>query len=81
MSEDKDNIVLDRRQGQWIAFSQITEVVNSSLKGNWDWFRNSRCKYINLRIDMRDGNCLIKDRDEELITLEQLRYQFYLDKR
>ncbi len=80
MSEDKDWIGAGCPL-LWIPFSQVIEVVNRSLKGNWNWFSNNRCKYINLRIDMRDGHCVLKDRDGQSITIEQLGYQFELEKR
>ena len=37
---------------------------------------NTKCKYINLRIDMRDGHCLIFDKDNNPIELEDLLFQY-----
>lgn len=45
---------------------------NSQL---WTWTKNTECKYIELRIDMRDGRCIIRNRDGELISLEELKSQ------
>ena len=43
---------------------------------NWVWIRNPRCKYIELRIDMRSGDFIIRNRDGEPITFEQLKWQY-----
>lgn len=71
----------------WIPVALVMKVVNAALnthallennedkKPRWSWIWNTRCKYINLRIDMRDGHCLIFDKDNNPITLEQLEYQ------
>lgn len=48
---------------------------NATMSG-WHWPMNTRCKYISLRIDMRDGAFVLLDRDGKRITLEQLRWQY-----
>lgn len=60
----------------WRPVHLVMSVVNKALSGDWTWVWNTRCKYIELRIDMRDGHCLIRDKDGHLITLEQLEYQY-----
>lgn len=44
-------------------------------KGEWCWTRNSRCKYVELVVDMRDGEFTILDRDRKKISFEDLKYQ------
>jgi len=44
--------------------------------GEWVWTRNSRCKYVTLKIDTRRGAYCILDRDEKPITAEELLFQF-----
>lgn len=61
---------------QWIPLALVMEVVADSKRDKWDWFKNSKCKYIELRIDMRTASCLIRDRDGNPITLEQLQFQY-----
>lgn len=39
----------------------------------WSWVRTPRCKYVDVRIDMRDGGFVIKDQDGKRISLEQLK--------
>lgn len=56
---------------QWIDLQRITEL----LKSEWCWTKNVKCKYIELRIDMRDGHCLIKDRNGTEISIRDLEYQ------
>ncbi len=57
---------------EWISIEEIIEVTSSK---DWTWMKNSRCKYLNIRMDTRDGHCLISDRNNERISLDQLRYQ------
>ena len=46
------------------------------MKADWLWIRNSRCKYISVRIDMRDGAFVLVDRAGERISLEHLKFQY-----
>jgi hypothetical protein len=48
---------------------------------NWTWGRNIDCKYLNVRIDMRDGGCLIEAASSShskprRISPKQLRWQY-----
>lgn len=45
-------------------------------KTYWTWAKNNRCKYINIRIDMRDGGFVLLNRDGERISLKQLQWQY-----
>ena len=62
-------------QVKWIPIERVIEVLEKSKSGQWHWGYNSKCKYIDLRIDMRDGHCVLKDRNGSLITLDELNYQ------
>jgi len=55
-------------------FSEISETVQSKIISNrkWAWRNNIKAKYINLRIDTRDGTCTIKDRNGDIMTLEEM---------
>jgi len=59
----------------WFSLDRVLEVVKAAREGRWCWSRNSRCKYIELRIDMRDGHCQIRDRNGNLIDLVALQRQ------
>lgn len=59
----------------WQPIEPIFEVLSDARKGIWNWTANSKCKYITLRIDMRDGCLILKDRDDNPITLEELKHQ------
>jgi hypothetical protein len=41
----------------------------------WTWSRNMQCKYIDLRIDMRDGGCII-GAEGQRISPERLAWQY-----
>ena len=54
---------------------KVVQVVSKSLNNEWSWVRNTSCKYITLRIDMRDGKVLLMNREGEEIELHELEYQ------
>lgn len=60
----------------WDSIDDVLKVVRAAQRGDWCWSRNSSCKYLNLRLDMRDGGCIIYDRDGKRISPEQLAYQY-----
>ena len=47
---------------EWDHFDDVWAVLNQMHAGEWAWMNNPRCKYLTLRLDMRDGGCLIRDR-------------------
>ncbi len=60
---------------KWVSIDEVTKILSLAKENKWFWFKNTRCKYLNLRVDMRDGHCIIKDRDGNKITIDQLNYQ------
>jgi hypothetical protein len=60
----------------WYDFGEVLDVLKERLARRWMWYRNTRCKYVELRIDMRDGKCLIRDKDGNSIELDQLKFQY-----
>ena len=57
---------------EWVSLSEVIDVLNDP---EWEWWRNSNCKYLNIRLDMRDGKCLISDRNGKPLTVDKLREQ------
>ena len=60
------------------SFKDLSKLINSKIinkEEKWTWARNSPCKYIMIRVDTRDGMCMLMNRDGEEISLEQLLYQ------
>lgn len=57
---------------RWVDVDKALAIIRDE---RWTWALNARCKYITLRIDTRDGHCLIKDRDGKEITLKELSRQ------
>ncbi len=60
---------------EWIDSKLVAEVVAHAVSGRWMWWRNTKCKYISIRIDMRDGHCVLRDRDDNIISIEGLKEQ------
>jgi hypothetical protein len=54
----------------------VTTKADNFYDRAWSWVLNSRCKYIDIRIDMRDGAFILHDRDMERISIDQLKYQY-----
>lgn len=59
----------------WDHFGDILPTLKAISRGEWYWGMNSRCKYIELRIDTRDGGCILYDRDRVRISPEQFAFQ------
>ena len=59
----------------WDHVDDALAVIELARTGRWVWMENPACKYIELRIDMRDGGCLIKDREGNRINPADLRKQ------
>lgn len=55
------------------AFVAVIKKLSAPDSG-WAWARNWNCKYITLRIDMRDGGFILAN-DKERISLQQLEHQ------
>lgn len=43
---------------------------------DWSWARNMDCKYVNIRIDMRDGGFVLVNQKGERISLDALKWQY-----
>lgn len=65
----------------WDSVDDVMAVIRRARlpmgdKNRWAWHRNQNCKYIEVRIDMRDGGCIIKNGDGQRISLSQLGWQY-----
>lgn len=59
----------------WDSIDDFMRVMEAAKAGNWAWYKNSKCKYVELRVDMRDGGCIIKDRHGNRIDPNELARQ------
>lgn len=62
-------------QKEWYPLKDILSTLEQMEKDGWLWAFNTPCKYIILNMDMRDKACLIKNREGEEISLEDLKFQ------
>lgn len=61
----------------WDNFrDDVLPVFKAIQEGRWSWHRNPACKYVELRVDMRSGHVIIRDRDGKRINPEDLAYQY-----
>lgn len=61
----------------WDHFGDILPTLKAISRGEWYWGANQRCKYIEIRIDTRDGGCLLFDSQRLRISPEQFAHQSY----
>lgn len=59
----------------WDHFGAILPTLKAISRGDWYWGANSRCKYIEIRLDTRDGGCILYDRERVRISPEQFSHQ------
>ena len=67
-TKEKENI--------WDSIEDVADVITMSRKHEWSWALNPECKYINVRIDMRDGGCIISNDHKKRIDPKDLKYQY-----
>jgi hypothetical protein len=41
----------------------------------WTWIKNTKCKYVSIRIDMRDGGFVLLDRGGKRVLLKDIEHQ------
>ena len=63
----------------WDCIDDFIAVLNEMRAGNWNWYLNTKCKYVGLRVDMRDGGCLIMDSDGNRIDPKDLAWQYRIE--
>lgn len=54
----------------------LIQELSAKYNPKWNWLNSPECKYISLKIDMRDGGFIIMDREGNRISVEQLSYQW-----
>ena len=76
---------VDISKNEWHPKEDLDEVIAAIKKfaktdyhnpDRWSWIRNTECKYVGLRFDMRDGAFVIYDRKDERILLSDVEYQY-----
>lgn len=60
----------------WYSFDDFKAFLDAVSSGRWTWYSNSDFKYVNIRIDTRNGAVVIKDRDGKRASMNQLMCQY-----
>jgi len=60
----------------WDHLDDFLVVYNKMKEDDWQWYKNTDCKYVDLRIDMRDGGCIIRNGSGKRISPGQLAWQY-----
>lgn len=71
-----ENIWHDRQELQQIIDTILTLSDEKSETNEWCWAYNHNCKYVDIRIDMRDGGFIFMNQNRTRINLEQLKWQY-----
>jgi hypothetical protein len=74
--EARERLARKIESNQWDHIQDFIRVLQGSRDGSWVWWKNSRCKYVNLRVDMRTGHCILMDRDGQRIDPTELEWQY-----
>lgn len=58
-------------------FEKALRVIKEARTTNWLWFKhpNIHVKYINIRVDMRTGDCVVTDNQGKLFDINTLKEQ------
>ena len=66
-----------KKEPTWYDRSDWIKAIGTILSGfdNWCWTQNFDCKYVEFRIDTRDGRALIRNSNSEPINLDELLFQ------
>lgn len=75
---------IEIKVNEWEDRSNLYRVINflysharrptaKDIVMDWWWLKKPICKYVELRIDMRDGNFIIRNREGHRISWEDLR--------
>jgi hypothetical protein len=59
----------------WYPFDYLQSAIESMKTGEWSWCKNTDCKYIEARIDMRSGKFTLRGRHGNPITITELQFQ------
>jgi hypothetical protein len=62
-------------------FIATIKALSDPEKWDWSWARNTKCKYVELRFDMRDGGFVLRANSShhhgpERISLDELKWQY-----
>ncbi len=63
----------------WDHIDDVLRVLELARAGKWAWYGNSRCKYIEVRIDMRNGGCILRDREGKRIEVADFAEQAHAE--
>lgn len=64
-----------KKENIWDCMDDFLAVLGRMRRGEWHWYLSRNCKYVNLRVDMRDGGCIIMNADNERIDPKDLVHQ------
>lgn len=62
-------------EAKWYPIEAIVEVVNAMRQKEWTYVKNTPCKSLEIKLDMKNGMCRIKDRTGKLLTIEEFMRQ------
>lgn len=82
-SDDRSALLLKGdefgRYQDWVPLEelvpQIQQVIAMMKSGDWSWAYNWNSKYVDIRIDMRDGHAIFTNKTGR-VSLDQIKYQW-----
>lgn len=58
---------------EWHPLQEVIDLLKAQTDGRWHWGLDMPLKYLEVRIDVRDGNCIIRDRDGNRVSIQRIR--------
>lgn len=75
-----DKVVQTYGHWQGAPLAEVLPILERIAAEDWIWPGNPRCKQIRLTMDTRGGGrVMIADRNGDLVSVEQLKYQYRPD--
>jgi hypothetical protein len=74
----KSSVPLEEKikKNMWDSIDDFLDVLTMAREGKWRWAMNPKFKYVNIRVDMRDGGCLILDDNDKRVDPKDLLFQY-----
>jgi hypothetical protein len=63
-------------ENTWDSIEDFLDVLSDSRSGKWKWYLNPKYKYVNIRVDMRDGGCIFLTDGKQRVDPSAVKHQY-----
>jgi hypothetical protein len=65
----------------WDSIEDLLDVLKDMRAGKWKWYLNPEHKYVNARVDMRDGGCIFLTNGKQRIDPKAIKHQYGVEEK